>query len=71
MKIDWFDEGDWGEDAMTVRTGDVYVVKKIAKNLGDNAKAIHLEDDNGNWIEIMPDSISEYFEFVKAGDSNE
>lgn len=28
-------------------------------------RAIHLEDDNANWIEILPETLSEYFEEVQ------
>lgn len=52
------------EKKVEVAVGDIYKVKTVSYLYVAPDGAIHLEDDNGNWIEIMPETLSEHFEFI-------
>lgn len=67
--VDWYDEDGFFdfEKQLKVNKKDIYTVVTVARPYADNDEAIHLEDDNGNWLELMPDTIEEHFELLKGG----
>lgn len=47
---------------LKVNKGDIYKVKIVERPNGYVDYAIHLEDDSGNWIELIPELLTAYFE---------
>lgn len=52
------------EKKVEIAVGDIYKVKTVSYLYVAPDGAIHLEDDSGNWIEVMPETLSEYFELI-------
>lgn len=52
------------EKKVEIAVGDIYKVKTVSYLYVAPDGAIHLESDNGNWIEVMPETLSEYFELI-------
>ena len=69
--LDWYDEDGFVEEEnkLAVCRGEIYIVKNEIPSMTGNDEAIHLENDSGNWIEIMPDTLDEYFDVVKDKES--
>ena len=64
-------DGSCTDETMTIEVGEIFKVGNkypCSHNIAGNDECIHLEADNGDWIEILPDTLAEYF--VKEGPDN-
>ena len=61
------DDGSWNPDESTiVEAGEIWTEEKRGYNIIGPKEAIHLEKGI-DWIEIMPETLKEYFEETKEG----
>ena len=55
-------DGFCTDETMTVEIGEIFEAhNKYPYNIVGGDDCIHLENDDGRWIEIYPDTLSEHF----------
>ena len=62
------DDGSWTEDVMYYQAGQLFQVwNDPPQRIAGGPNTIHLESDNGDWMEITPEHFAEWFEQVGGG----
>lgn len=69
FSIDKYDDGGFltGE-FMDVEKGDVFIASDAANRIIGNKSTVHLDSDNGSWLEISKATLEEHFEGVEHDD---
>lgn len=62
------DDGSWTEDIKYFQAGQVFQVSDDSFRIASGPDTIHLESDNGDWMEITPEHFAEWFEPLGGDD---
>ena len=63
LVLDYYEsDGFCTDETMTVEIGEIFEAhNKYPYNIVCGADCIHLENDDGRWVEIYPDTLYEHF----------
>lgn len=69
LVLDLYDDDGYSTDeTMAVEVGETFEVKnRYPYNIVGGADCVHIENDDGRWLELMPKTIAEHFVEVKEG----
>lgn len=63
LVLDYYEEDGCNTDeTMTIEVGEVFEEYNLYPyNIVGGSECIHLENNDGRWLEILPDTLSEHF----------